>query len=495
MRHGDVGGRLDEGAVVGDAGLAGEVPVDAQVQTALTEVAGDGALPLPLVHQGVQVLQVSGEVLGGYGGVLPAGPGLPPVGHAGGDAGAVAPDAPQGVGACGVGEHLPTGAGLPPDAPGPGLGVRRVGALDLAVQPGPSGREQVDALSPARPRAQRVHQGGVHALDGQRTGPRQGGGGRGGVVHVGEAEDQQHPGGGHRHQADGRAEDDAAGALGTDQGAGHVEAPLGQQPVQPVAGDLPAEPPQLGADRGEMSVPQVTQPGVELLVAGGARAHAEQPSVGAQHVDALGDVGGGAPGHGVRTAGVVADHPADGAARVRRRVRADGQPVLGGAGSHGAEHRAGLDGRRTGVRVDLQHLVHVPGEVQHQAGADGVAGDGGAAAARGDPDPVGRGDRHGGGGLLGLGVPGFDDRGRHDPVDRRVGGVGGPGQGVGAGGGQAFGELTQKAVRDAARPCPGRDVRRHCAGRSRRAACRGRRRGGPRRVRSRRRRGRRAGRR
>jgi hypothetical protein len=47
------------------------------------------------------------------------------------------------------------------------------------------------------------------------------------------------------------------------------------------------------------------------------------------------------------------------------------------------QHDAGLD-RRVALRRRLEHVAHVLGEVDHQAGADGLAALAGAAAARHD---------------------------------------------------------------------------------------------------------------
>ena len=85
------------------------------------------------------------------------------------------------------------------------------------------------------------------------------------------------------------------------------------------------------------------------------------------------------------------------------------------------EHEAGLDPDRALLRVQLEHAVQILGEIDHQAGADRLAGLRGAAAARHDRharlarDPERRLD-------VGVG-PGEHDADRLDLVDRGVGAV------------------------------------------------------------------------
>ena len=100
------------------------------------------------------------------------------------------------------------------------------------------------------------------------------------------------------------------------------------------------------------------------------------------------DVVRGAPvGDGVRAAGVVADHPAERRPVLARRVGTEPQTVRPGPRLQGGQHHTGFDERRAAAGVELQHPVQVPGEVDHDAGADRVAGDGRAAAAAGDRRP------------------------------------------------------------------------------------------------------------
>ena len=145
---------------------------------------------------------------------------------------------------------------------------------------------------------------------------------------------------------------------------------------------------------------------------------------GGQQVQAHHVVGRAAVPQGPRAAGVVANRAADARPRVRGRVRAEPQPVPSRGRRDVVQDRAGLDDRGARLGVYREHPVQVPGEVEHDAGADRVARGRGAAAPAGDRHSGPPGDVQRGGRL--LDVPREDHHARHDPVVRRVGGVLGP---------------------------------------------------------------------
>ena len=152
-----------------------------------------------------------------------------------------------------------------------------------------------------------------------------------------------------------------------------LPAVLGQQVLERVAAHLTAEPAELGAHVREVLVHQ----GAQLrLDAGRTRAPGD---VQRHHV-----VDRAAVAERPRPAGVVADHPADRAAGVRRRVRPEAQAVRSGGPLQVGVHDAGLDDRRTCLGVDRDDPVEVLDGVDDDAGADRVAGDRGAGAAHGD---------------------------------------------------------------------------------------------------------------
>ena len=231
-----------------------------------------------------------------------------------------------------------------------------------------------------------------------------------------------------RDQPDGRAEDHAERAFGAGQELREIRAVLRQQVLQGVAGHLPGEPAELGADHAEVRRDQGVERGPDRP-GGGQAVTVQAPRCepipgGGQQVQAHDVVGGAAVPQGARAAGVVADRAADARPRMRGRVRTEPQPVPGRGRGDVVQDRAGLDDRGARLGVDREHPVQVPGEVEHDAGADRVARGGGAAAPAGDRHADLGGDVQRGGRL--LDVPGEDDHARHDAVVRRVGGVLGP---------------------------------------------------------------------
>ncbi len=395
------------------------------MHAAVAEVPVGDALQPVLVEQRLEGTQVAAQALHGDGGVLPAGMGGMTVAGPGREPRAVLPDPPQrrrlgrlgdheGVQGGGVCQHPPC---LVDD-----LGHAVPGQLDH--QPG-------IALGQLR------DDGGGHVaqpLDDARVQPLDGGGGVGeqarrGIGGVGDrrvAEDHQPAVRRVGDQPHGRTEDHRQGALAADEGAGHVEAALGQQVLERVARDLPAEPAQLRADRGQFPLDQA----VQLAEDAGARARAAaepQPFAGpGDDVEADHIVRRPAVAQRSRATGVVADHPADRAAVVRARVGAE--PQAGGL-RRGLQRRldqARLDHRRAGFGIDAQHPVQVAAGVEDDARTDRVARDGGPRAACGQRDAEGAAHLQRRDDL--VGVPRADDRPWEHAVERGVGGVQGAGQ-------------------------------------------------------------------
>ena len=100
-------------------------------------------------------------------------------------------------------------------------------------------------------------------------------------------------------------------------------------------------------------------------------------------------------------------------------IGAEAEPVRRGGGGDGVEHGARLDQRRLLLGVDVQHVVEVPREVEHEAGRERVACDRGAAAAGDDRRVQLAADGEGGDDLVGAARE--RDHLGDDPV---VGGVG-----------------------------------------------------------------------
>ena len=248
-------------------------------------------------------------------------------------------------------------------------------------------------------------------------------------VGVGEAEHGEGPHGRRLDQPDRRLRDDAAGALGADHRLGEVDLP-GQELVQVVTGDAAGQ--VRKPARGRRPDPR----------AQGLQRVGDRPGSVAPHRHPLAAVGEDvervhvvdrlAPRHGVRSAGVVADHPAEGAAVVCGRVGAERQRVRRRGVAHGVADHAGLDARGAGLRVDLQNAVHVPGEVEHDGGVDRLPGDRGARTDGQHRHVVAAAHRQCRFGV--RDVARHDDADRHPPVVRGVGRPHGP-----VGGGEPHG--------------------------------------------------------
>ena len=252
-----------------------------------------------------------------------------------------------------------------------------------------------------------------------------------GLRHAGVAEHRQRHRLRRRHQRDGRAGDHGEGALGAGQELRQVGAVLRQQVLQGVAGHLPGEPAELGADQAQVRAHQGIQRGADGP--GGSQPVRPKPPRrqplprGGQHVQAHHVVRGAAVPQRARAAGVVADRAADARPRMRGGVRAEAQPVRCRGRGDVVQDRAGLDDRGPRLGIDRQDPVQVLGEIEHDAGSDGVSGDGGPGPPAGDRHAGPPGDVQRGGRL--VDVPGEDHHARHDPVVRRVGGVLGPAPG------------------------------------------------------------------
>ena len=203
---------------------------------------------------------------------------------------------------------------------------------------------------------------------------------------------------------------------------------LGQQVFERVARNLAAEPPELGADHSEPItydpverrehrqfglVPR--REAVPAIAAGG-----EADAGRGQDVEVDDVVGGAAVAQRPRATGIVAKAAADGGSGVGRRVWAESQPVLGRCRRDGVEDRARLHARRAGIRIDSKNPMEMAGEVDHDTGADRVAGYRRSGAATGDSNTETAADREDRLDLVAMARE--DDRAGDDPV---VGGVGG----------------------------------------------------------------------
>ncbi len=145
-----------------------------------------------------------------------------------------------------------------------------------------------------------------------------------------------------------------AGAFGADQRAGDVEAVLGQQLVEVVAGDAARNARKFFADEVGVAVAQAGQAGIDLAdAAAGANGGVELGGAGAAHrharavvendVERFDVVGDLAAQQAVHAATVVADHAAEGAARVGGGIGRVGEVVQLGGFAQAVENDARLN--------------------------------------------------------------------------------------------------------------------------------------------------------
>ena len=92
-------------------------------------------------------------------------------------------------------------------------------------------------------------------------------------------------------------------------------------------------------------------------------------------------------------AGIVADHPAERAVGVRRRIGAERQAVPLGLPAQRVEHDARLHAREAPLGIDRDHAVHVFREIEHDRHVAALAGEARAAAAPEDRRLVRAADR------------------------------------------------------------------------------------------------------
>ena len=121
-------------------------------------------------------------------------------------------------------------------------------------------------------------------------------------------------------------------------------------------GDLALERAQLGAQQCQVVAHQPVEPGDRLQTL-----RSDEPAASAvDHVQRVDVVGGAAESERPRSASVVADHAAEGAARPGGRIGSEPQAVRGGRVLERAQHHARLDDRGARLGVDREDAVQVP---------------------------------------------------------------------------------------------------------------------------------------
>ena len=361
-----LGGLQHEGAVPGPAVGSLEGKVDACVDTAVAEVPVGQRVQAVTGQEGLEVPQVIAQVLRRHGRVLPA-----PVG------GFVQRHPGQ---PCPVGPQFPQRRGLllildDPPCLCCGLGEERLGTVaDLrGILPGQFNEH------PALPRGQpadgigtpcadhHVNDAPVQTLAGGGTELQQPGDVVPGTIHRRVAEHNHEAMRGVGRQTHRGPGDDPEGALGTREELRHVKPIFRQQVFHRISGDLPGKTAEFGADHTQVGHHQRTQLGKVVA------AQDPQPAVAVDDLQLNHVVGHAAVTEGSWPAGVVPDHPTDGAARRGGRVWAEPQSVGGDRFLEGFLHHPWVDHGGAGLFVDCVDSVQVFGDVYHEARADRVA--------------------------------------------------------------------------------------------------------------------------
>ena len=273
----------------------------------------------------------------------------------------------------------------------------------------------------------------VHHLDGGGSVPQHQRRGAERVEQVIELDRQQRLLCRQRHQRDPGLDDEAERAFGADDDAGQIDGTRRiDECIEVVAADAAQHLRKAPVDFRRMADGELGNAAVgarfdavALLRArqlpGIERAEMRQRSVRQHHALLEHVIDGLAVQHRAGAARVVGHHPAHRGAARRRHVRSEAQLMLAQHRVQVVEHHAGFDPRPSLVRVDLDHPVQILRGVEHEAGADRLAGLRGAAAPRRERDAMSGGDRNGANHR--LGGLGNDDAQRLDLVDAGVGGV------------------------------------------------------------------------
>ena len=186
-----------------------------------------------------------------------------------------------------------------------------------------------------------------------------------------------------------------ARALGSHQRAGDMKSVFGKQLVEVVAGDAPRNARVLLPDERRISIANLLQARINLPLPSTGRDDALQIGVrgfphrhfGAvvQHDTERVDVVDGFPAHQrVHAAGVVADHAAERAPAVRRRIGSERQVVPLRRIAQSIEYDAGLHARDERLRIQMDQPVHVLRKIEDDRHVAELAGQARASAARQD---------------------------------------------------------------------------------------------------------------
>ncbi len=272
VRHDEVCGPVEEGAPLGDSMGRVEAEVDPAVDAALPEVAVERRVVVELGEQVAEVPEVAADLVGCHRRVLPPGVGRGLARHLGRGAQPRLADLPELLLLPAVLEELDRRRVvelLHRVDEARRLVVRFLFGVsaELDEQESLALGQQVDVVGVQALGAHVVDQLGVEAFEPDRSVLADHRHVVAGGVDVGVAEHDQGSGGSVLDELHGGVQDDDAGSLGTDERLGHVEAALGEEPIQVEARHAPGDVGVPGADGVLVVVAQVTQAAVDLAFA------------------------------------------------------------------------------------------------------------------------------------------------------------------------------------------------------------------------------------
>ena len=125
----------------------------------------------------------------------------------------------------------------------------------------------------------------------------------------------------------------------------------------------------------------------------------------------FGDVlGRGAVNWGMRAAGIISNHAAQGRARTGRHIRAEAQAMGPKKIVELIQHYPRPDADSSAFQIQIVNLAVIPGEIDDEAFSDGAADESGPSAARNDRDACLPCRRDNGAGLANIARKGDADR-------------------------------------------------------------------------------------
>ena len=285
--------------------------------------------------------------------------------------------------------------------------------------------DEADLAGVAGLLARQLDQHAVHQLDGGGLRLQDRRSHRHRFDQVVELQERQRRHAGRRHQPDGDIQRGRQRALRRDDQPGGIKV-VGQELVERVASRAQPVAREVTLDEWRVPLLEVEQlghqPAERVSLPGaldGRRVERHARAVGQQQRHLAHVVGGHAVQDRVRAGRVVGHHAAQRGAVAGAGIGSEHQAVRLELRVEQIEVDAGLHARPALLRVDLQHLIHVLGEVDDERRADRLARQRRAAAARQHADAVPGGQFDGGRDIVGM--PRNNDA---DWLDLVVAGVG-----------------------------------------------------------------------